>query len=252
MCFNCNTDCKKVFWLESPDCLFSNAQIIPNQNMSLEERMNAITRLIIIVFVILLIMKHKNALAFLIVGLIIVIIAYYSQKKEKSNLSKVFKYDNAHNKDKHYTNSSNSYDINNLEYGRTRFFAEAGSKNFNNIQVIKKKPNPRRPYPSIVSPSLEVKTSKQYTEETFVDENMYYESREPNYIYVRGPSIYLEDVTPVISRSKNLNIYNDDNINDNTPRKSGYDLYQHRMSKLATDVRAKHRIDTQSQINSIF
>jgi len=143
-----------------------------------------------------------------------------------------------------------SREHNHSEIGRSRFFAESGSKNYGDIKVFKKKdkkktkPNPRRPFPTIVSPSLEVKTGKMYTEETIIPDSMVNSRKDSNYITIVGTPSFIENNTE--TRVRNHQNY------DSDIKLSPYDLYVNRMKKLANDTHAGYRIDTQSQINSIF
>ena len=73
------------FWFDNMKCLFYEHHIYPSKRMSLESKMNAMTRLIILIFLILLfseVFNMKNNIIFLILSLFIIIILYY---KEKNN-----------------------------------------------------------------------------------------------------------------------------------------------------------------------
>ena len=56
---NCNK-----FWLENCSNLFSDFRLIPNQNMSLSERMNTITRLVLIIFIFLSLLIFNYSLLY--------------------------------------------------------------------------------------------------------------------------------------------------------------------------------------------
>ena len=75
--------CKKKFWIENTSELFCNFQIIPTPSMSLEEQMNAFTRFIIIIFLLMLIFMSKPQISFifLFLSLLFIIILYYIQKR---------------------------------------------------------------------------------------------------------------------------------------------------------------------------
>lgn len=68
------------FWLESPKSLFSQMKIVPKENMKLAEQMNALTRLVFILFLVLNLMGFKDAMLFLFLSVIFIIILYYIQK----------------------------------------------------------------------------------------------------------------------------------------------------------------------------
>lgn len=72
------------FWLESPATLFREMRIIPKDNMSLPEQMNALSRLVILFFFVLHLTGYKDALLFLFMSLIFIIILYYIQKRSMS------------------------------------------------------------------------------------------------------------------------------------------------------------------------
>ena len=76
----------KKFWLENISDLFSNTQIIPVPEMSLEEQLNALTRFVIIIFLCMIIFGNlKMSFIFLILSLLFIIILYYIQKNTMRN-----------------------------------------------------------------------------------------------------------------------------------------------------------------------
>ena len=48
-----------LFWLENPVSLFGDMKIMPNNSMTTEERMNCITRLIILIFLVIHLFDYK-------------------------------------------------------------------------------------------------------------------------------------------------------------------------------------------------
>jgi len=79
---------RKKFWIEDIECLFKEYQILPIQKMYYENKMNCITRLVILIFLILVffeVFSMKNNLLFLFFSLLIIIILYYNQKNNMSN-----------------------------------------------------------------------------------------------------------------------------------------------------------------------
>lgn len=88
MCPSCNSlKCDGKFWLESPACLFSNMQIIPNKDMTLEDRMNTLTRCILIVTLILYLAgARKLSLYFLLIAISVVVIFYYANDSKSRTL----------------------------------------------------------------------------------------------------------------------------------------------------------------------
>jgi hypothetical protein len=76
---------KNKFWFENTKCLFYEHHLIPSEEMSLESKMNAITRFIILVFIVLVFLEFfnmKNNILFLVLSLFIIIILYYKQKNQ--------------------------------------------------------------------------------------------------------------------------------------------------------------------------
>lgn len=73
--------CKGEFWLNNPAELFCSLNVIPTDNMTLQSQLNAITRLILIISIILLIFNVRNSIIFLVTTLVITIITFYTQKK---------------------------------------------------------------------------------------------------------------------------------------------------------------------------
>ena len=68
------------FWIEDPSVLFQTLDIIPNQDMTEAERLNAMTRVVIIITAILFIIKFPLWWIFLIIGIITVIVLWYIVK----------------------------------------------------------------------------------------------------------------------------------------------------------------------------
>lgn len=73
---------KEKFWLENPVNLFSNTRVLPKQEMSLEDQMNSISRLVVFIFLILFLLGYKQSILFLILSFIFIIILYYLQKSK--------------------------------------------------------------------------------------------------------------------------------------------------------------------------
>lgn len=66
-----------TFWLQSPNILFTNLDVIPKSCMNNTEKLNAISRLIIVIAIVLFIMgKSKIALYTLAIGFVAVIVIY--------------------------------------------------------------------------------------------------------------------------------------------------------------------------------
>jgi len=72
------------FWLESPlDLVVSDFRIIPRQGLTLEQNMNAITRITVIILVILALIGYKQAGVILLLVLVVIVIIYYREKRAR-------------------------------------------------------------------------------------------------------------------------------------------------------------------------
>lgn len=70
------------FWLDNPCNLFSDFVLLPKKTMSHDEMLNALTRLVIIISIIMYIMEYEYWLLFLIIAIMIIIICKYYYKKD--------------------------------------------------------------------------------------------------------------------------------------------------------------------------
>ena len=83
--------CRDRIWLENFRELFCNINIIPFDNMSLEQQLNAVTRLVILIFlVIFLLFDFRYALLFFVLSLLFIIILYYIQRKNMKENYRIF------------------------------------------------------------------------------------------------------------------------------------------------------------------
>lgn len=74
--------CQNKFWTQQFSELFCNLQVIPLSGMSLEQQMNALTRLSLIIFFIILLLNWRWGLGFLFLSFTFIIIFYYIQKRK--------------------------------------------------------------------------------------------------------------------------------------------------------------------------
>lgn len=72
----CKSEQHEVFWIYQPYSLLTSTDLIPLSCMTVDQKMNAITRLFILLLLLLLIMNVKNTFLIACVGLIIIIIVY--------------------------------------------------------------------------------------------------------------------------------------------------------------------------------
>ena len=81
--------CNK-FWLYDPKQLFINSDLIPLDNMSFDEQMNSVTRLVLIIYIVMGLMEYKNSIQFFISSLLLIILIFLINKemtKQKENFS---------------------------------------------------------------------------------------------------------------------------------------------------------------------
>jgi len=71
----------KKFWVENLGALFGSVQVVPHTNMTLEEQLNSISRLVLLAAIIMWLFNFKYTAQFLIVSLAFIIIIYYMQRR---------------------------------------------------------------------------------------------------------------------------------------------------------------------------
>ena len=104
-------DCKKKkFWVENITNLFCDFTILPLDNMKLSEKMNALTRFIILITIILLLINFNHTILFFLVSILFIIILYYIQTKQIEKFIIFDKY----NKEESIMN--NNFDENNSSF----------------------------------------------------------------------------------------------------------------------------------------
>ena len=74
-----------LFWVDNPSVLYKDIKFIPKNNMSKEEQMNSITRLILFIFLIMYLIGYKHSFLFLLLSLFFIIILYYLQRDKMSH-----------------------------------------------------------------------------------------------------------------------------------------------------------------------
>ena len=70
------------FWVDDPCVLFKITKIVPSSTMTKDEKLNALTRLSIIIGAGMYFMKYEHALTFLLLALLMILIIKYGTKKE--------------------------------------------------------------------------------------------------------------------------------------------------------------------------
>lgn len=71
------------FWLNDPAVLIRKLDVMPNQKMTNAERLNALTRLLLVVTVILFIAGYEHALTILILGVILILVLRTNEPQQK-------------------------------------------------------------------------------------------------------------------------------------------------------------------------
>ncbi|MFS8158624.1 MAG: hypothetical protein ACMG6E_00155 [Candidatus Roizmanbacteria bacterium] len=67
---------RQCFWLENPGILVSELRLLPRENDSVEMKLNAVTRLVILIAIILALSGWRHWLVFLIVAMVLIIFLY--------------------------------------------------------------------------------------------------------------------------------------------------------------------------------
>ena len=80
--FKCN---RNKLWLENPYNLVSSIEIIPMNGMTVGQQMNALTRFVLLVFIILILFNFKYSVIFLLISFVLIIILYYIQRMTTRN-----------------------------------------------------------------------------------------------------------------------------------------------------------------------
>lgn len=83
--------CKNKFWIENLQDIFCSTDIVPLEGMNITDQMNALSRLVIIVSIILFLVGFKHSILFLLLSLLFIIILYYIQKYNMEHYREGFK-----------------------------------------------------------------------------------------------------------------------------------------------------------------
>lgn len=84
----CKTEQHEVFWIYQPYSLILSTDLIPLSCMSVDQKMNAITRLFILIMLLLLILNMKNVFLITCIGLIVIIVIYVINYQIEMNTEK--------------------------------------------------------------------------------------------------------------------------------------------------------------------
>ena len=72
------------FWIYNPKLLFSSSDLFPLNNMTFNQKINCLTRLVFVTFVIMLLFNFSYCFHFLIISFVSIIILYYIKKYMKN------------------------------------------------------------------------------------------------------------------------------------------------------------------------
>ena len=80
------------FWTEDIKDLFCSLSVVPTKEMSLEDQLNTLTRLVIIIFLILLVVNYRGDILFLTISILFIIILYYIKKRMNNQKNQVIEH----------------------------------------------------------------------------------------------------------------------------------------------------------------
>tara|TARA_R110002072_G_scaffold45565_5_gene126901 strand:+ start:96045 stop:96986 length:942 start_codon:yes stop_codon:yes gene_type:complete len=154
------------FWLEDPLILVRNLQFFPHAKSTLEETMNALTRIVIVVFLILILLKKKHAVLVLAISLIVISILYYHNKNQPGNGNINEHGDLVLDDDRMMAHAGNNRS--DPDEMRSEFLASAPSRRDPKYDTRQPrttarppKANPRRPYPAAIPHDYVVQAHQQ-------------------------------------------------------------------------------------------
>lgn len=74
------------YWVQDPCVLFTNIQFFPTKSMSKEEKLNALTRLAIVIAIIMYFMDYKQWFTFLVLSVLILTVLQYGTVNSSSEV----------------------------------------------------------------------------------------------------------------------------------------------------------------------
>ena len=78
----------RIFLTENVCSLFSNLSVLPSKDMNKAEKLNALTRLVIVVSIVMYFCKYKWWSTFLIISLLIILVLYYYGNSQEGFMKK--------------------------------------------------------------------------------------------------------------------------------------------------------------------
>ena len=116
---------KNKFWIENIANLFCEFTLIPLDGMRLAEQMNALSRLVIIIFLVLLLIGVRFSILFLLLSLLFIIILYYIQRNNMERF-----------KAEHYTPIRNQVSSLSSEKAAKITYGCSNSRKFCNDEIL--------------------------------------------------------------------------------------------------------------------
>jgi hypothetical protein len=89
---------QEEFWLKDPSVLISNLTVIPNHEMTVNEKLNALTRLLFVTCLGLHLLEFNNTFIILGAGLLLVVAVYSQQEYNKPKKTENFKPETSNSK----------------------------------------------------------------------------------------------------------------------------------------------------------
>lgn len=142
------------FWLKDPHNLITEMEIIPRKKYSLSKNLNNITRLVIIIFILLIVFKRQYSVPFLLVSLSLIIIIYFLfGKKDNDELLRegFSSLDQKNTREGFKDNISHSYDRQQNSFDNKKSF---DNNNYNKMNQQKKLESIKRNPENLVSKQL--------------------------------------------------------------------------------------------------
>lgn len=81
---------EEKFWVLEPYSLMASLRLVPNCQMTDDEKLNALTRLVLVIALIMYAAGYENAGLFLVAGLILVVILYLIKDSQKTRIEEGF------------------------------------------------------------------------------------------------------------------------------------------------------------------
>lgn len=75
------------FWISDVCVLFSDLQFFPTANMTREEKLNALTRLAVVIAIVMYLMDYKHWHTFLLIAILTLVVVEYASKNKDNNKS---------------------------------------------------------------------------------------------------------------------------------------------------------------------